>query len=209
MRWWLGDNQSVRSSAPVVSRWFWPGNRTFLELASMVVTRWIVAFLRCVSSGKRLWACQGCYCVPKCRFIWLSQVDINSFYIWEEQMCPGSCCQSGVINSKSLCGLPLLRLTIDLLNVWVSMFSGLLLSAGEHWSICPWCSVLKHLWYVTRPRGYCLMWLSHVRIPLEADDSYCQSSVIISRSLCRLSVLTSCGSLLCLHSGPLYILVLY
>ena len=31
-------------SVPVVSRWLWPGNRTFLEVASMVVTWWIVAF---------------------------------------------------------------------------------------------------------------------------------------------------------------------
>ena len=40
-----GDNQSVRSSVPVVSRWLWPGNRTFLEVASMMVTWWIVAFV--------------------------------------------------------------------------------------------------------------------------------------------------------------------
>ena len=26
--------------------WLWPGNRTFLEVASMVVTWWIVAFMR-------------------------------------------------------------------------------------------------------------------------------------------------------------------
>ena len=32
-RWRLGDNQSVRSSVLVVSRWLWPGNRTFLEVA--------------------------------------------------------------------------------------------------------------------------------------------------------------------------------
>ena len=32
-RWRLGDNQSDRSSVPVVSRWFCPGNRTFLEVA--------------------------------------------------------------------------------------------------------------------------------------------------------------------------------
>ena len=43
-RWQLSDNQSVRSSVPVVSRWLWPGNRTFSEVASMVVTWWIVAF---------------------------------------------------------------------------------------------------------------------------------------------------------------------
>ena len=32
----------------MVSRWLWPGNRTFLEVDSMVVTWWIVAFWRCV-----------------------------------------------------------------------------------------------------------------------------------------------------------------
>ena len=35
-RWCSGDNQSVGSSVPVVSRWLWPGNRIFLEVASMV-----------------------------------------------------------------------------------------------------------------------------------------------------------------------------
>ena len=38
-------NKSEGSSAPVVSRWLWPGNRTFLEVASMVTTWWILAFL--------------------------------------------------------------------------------------------------------------------------------------------------------------------
>ena len=42
-----GDNQSVRSSAPVVRRWFWHWNRIFLKVDSMVVTWWIVAFLHC------------------------------------------------------------------------------------------------------------------------------------------------------------------
>ena len=38
-----------RSSAPVVSRWLWPGNRTFLEVDSLVVSWWIVAFFaQCV-----------------------------------------------------------------------------------------------------------------------------------------------------------------
>ena len=42
-----GNNQSVGSSAPVASRWLGSGNRTFLEVASMVVTWWInlVVFL--------------------------------------------------------------------------------------------------------------------------------------------------------------------
>ena len=47
--WWpftlIIDNQSVESSVPVVSRWLWPENRTFWEVASTVVTWWIVAFL--------------------------------------------------------------------------------------------------------------------------------------------------------------------
>ena len=41
---------SVRSSAAVVqSTWFCPGNRTSIEVDSMVVTWWIVAFLPSVS----------------------------------------------------------------------------------------------------------------------------------------------------------------
>ena len=40
-----GNNWSEGSSAPVVSRWLGPGNRTFLEVESMVVTWWIVLFL--------------------------------------------------------------------------------------------------------------------------------------------------------------------
>ena len=31
-RWCLGNNQSVGSLVPVVSRWLGPGNRTFLEV---------------------------------------------------------------------------------------------------------------------------------------------------------------------------------
>ena len=38
-------SESEGSSAPVVRRLLKPGNRTFLEVASMVVTWWIVAFL--------------------------------------------------------------------------------------------------------------------------------------------------------------------
>ena len=43
--WHSGDNQCVGSSVPVVSRWLWPGNRTYLEEASMGVTMWIVTLL--------------------------------------------------------------------------------------------------------------------------------------------------------------------
>ena len=46
--WGSGNNQSVRSSVPVVSRWLSPGNRTsFLEVAGMVATWWIVFFAQC------------------------------------------------------------------------------------------------------------------------------------------------------------------
>ena len=40
--------QGEGSSATVVSSWLRPGNRTFFDVASMVVTWWIVAFLRSV-----------------------------------------------------------------------------------------------------------------------------------------------------------------
>ena len=41
----LGDYQSVESSALMVGRCLGLGNWTFLEVASMVVTWWTVAFL--------------------------------------------------------------------------------------------------------------------------------------------------------------------
>ena len=40
----LGDTQSVELSVPVVSRWLWPRDKAFLEVASMMVTWWIVDF---------------------------------------------------------------------------------------------------------------------------------------------------------------------
>ena len=55
-RWFLGDNQSARSCAPVASKWLWPGNRTFLEVASMVVTWWIVAFWPSASLNSEQWS---------------------------------------------------------------------------------------------------------------------------------------------------------
>ena len=48
-RWCSGDNQSVGSSVLLVSKWLRPGNRTFLEVASMAVTWWIVALLHSVT----------------------------------------------------------------------------------------------------------------------------------------------------------------
>ena len=43
---------SERSSIPVVSRWLCPGTKTFVEVASMVVTWWIVACLCSVITHK-------------------------------------------------------------------------------------------------------------------------------------------------------------
>ena len=43
-----GDNWSEESSVPVITRWLWSGNRTFLEVVTKVVTCWIVAFLHSV-----------------------------------------------------------------------------------------------------------------------------------------------------------------
>ena len=53
--WRSGDNQSEGSLVPMVSRWLWPGNRTFLEVAYMVATWRIVAFLCSVSLQMGPW----------------------------------------------------------------------------------------------------------------------------------------------------------
>ena len=37
--------QCAKKTLSIIAWWFWPGNRTFLEVASMVVTWWIVTFL--------------------------------------------------------------------------------------------------------------------------------------------------------------------
>ena len=66
--WRSGDNQSVRSSEPVVSRWLWPGNRTFLEVASMIVSWWIVAFLCSVHSHIFLSLLLTCIPIMLCGF---------------------------------------------------------------------------------------------------------------------------------------------
>ena len=55
-----GDNLSVGSSAPVVSRWLWSGNETFLEVDSMVVRWWIVAFLPQCLTEQFCWLSLGC-----------------------------------------------------------------------------------------------------------------------------------------------------
>ena len=60
------------SSIPVVSRWLWPGSRTFLEVASMVVTWWIVAF----SSSVIVWSWLA---TTGCESICLTQMDLNFF----------------------------------------------------------------------------------------------------------------------------------
>ena len=42
---------------------FWPGNRTFLEVASMVVTRWIEFFFAQFTSATEQY-CSKCTCLP-------------------------------------------------------------------------------------------------------------------------------------------------
>ena len=79
-RWCSFDNQSVRSSAPVVSRWLWPGNRTFLEVASVVVTWWIMAFLhteRFLSFVFLLNLLKFCCCFMILCYIWLQYQSFN------------------------------------------------------------------------------------------------------------------------------------
>ena len=55
-----GDNQTVRSSVPVVSRRLWPGNMTFFKVASMVVTSWIVAFFQWTLSAQQEESLKSC-----------------------------------------------------------------------------------------------------------------------------------------------------
>ena len=75
-RWHSGDNQSVESSALVVSRWLWPGSRTFLEVASMVVSWWIVAFLCSGTSWNNVAVHEFClYC---------TDVYFSSLCVWFE-----------------------------------------------------------------------------------------------------------------------------
>ena len=62
---WLSPEhqQGEGSSVPVVSRWLWPGNRTFSEVANMVVTWWIVAFFLPVVLSDVVAKCQISACV--------------------------------------------------------------------------------------------------------------------------------------------------
>ena len=52
--WCSADNQSAGHQY----RWLWPGNRTFLEVASMVVTWWIVSFW--CSDSMCVWIRESC-----------------------------------------------------------------------------------------------------------------------------------------------------
>ena len=67
--WLSPEHQRVGSLVPVVSRWVWPGNRTFLEvaIASMVVTWWIVVFFAQWSS------CKFSKCTMTCGVDWQKQ----------------------------------------------------------------------------------------------------------------------------------------
>ena len=74
-RWCLGDNQSVGSSVPVVSRWLWPGNRTFLE----VLTWWLPGGLCGFCLFFWVFLCsEG----PNCRSWSLSPIEVFRILIW-------------------------------------------------------------------------------------------------------------------------------
>ena len=76
--WRSGNNQCVGSSALVVSRWLWPGNRTFLEVASMVVTRWILACLHSVVSWWYMYNRVQ-------KLISKSQCNVRTLLLWSEK----------------------------------------------------------------------------------------------------------------------------
>ena len=71
-RWCSADNWSVGSSAPVVSRWLWNGNRTFLKVASMVVSWWIVTFLSSARTWKKFYLL-SCH----------TPIEARSFNLWD------------------------------------------------------------------------------------------------------------------------------
>ena len=59
------------------SRWLWPGNRTILEVASMVVTWWTVAFLP--SESLRWWTTQTIWYLCSIRLIsWLCSAPVGN-----------------------------------------------------------------------------------------------------------------------------------
>ena len=66
-RWCSSDNQSARSSVPMISRWLWPGNRTCLEVASMVITWWIVFFVQCMNPYCLVWEWGGVWILKAVR----------------------------------------------------------------------------------------------------------------------------------------------
>ena len=66
---WLPPERQRGSSVLVVSRWLWPGNRTFWEVVSMVVTWWTVAFCSVLllypkQQGWHKAACLFVWCIP-------------------------------------------------------------------------------------------------------------------------------------------------
>ena len=83
--WRFGINQSVGLSVPVVNRWLWPGNGSFLEVASMVVTWWIVAFRAVIIFIKFITVRAHCE-----RQLCLSEVRIGLWmyaFQWHEMYC--------------------------------------------------------------------------------------------------------------------------
>ena len=74
-RWCLGYNQTMGLPVPMVSRWLWPGNRTYLEVASMVVTWWIVTFVQSVCTHNMLLK----YCIESHRWKLINKLGT---FIW-------------------------------------------------------------------------------------------------------------------------------
>ena len=64
----------------VVSRWLWAENRTFLEVASMVVTWWIVAFLPSASTKVTQLAWLSGW-IKNCRVLFTLWLDLSKFVL--------------------------------------------------------------------------------------------------------------------------------
>ena len=80
IHWRSGSNQSFGSSALVVNEWLWPGNKTFLKVASMVVTWFIVAFFAQCNLILREVKCVFNFLFPRFNLFLVSFYLFRSFY---------------------------------------------------------------------------------------------------------------------------------
>ena len=85
------DNQCVTSSAPMVSRWLRPGNRTFLEVDSMVVSWWIVARLGCGIHFDILFCTLAIYTESLCFDVKISLIHRWSFDVFIQSLTDEAC----------------------------------------------------------------------------------------------------------------------